>query len=169
MTQSITRVKSPLDGVEVGLRRVKSGNLLSSWYPMCIPQSNIMFRPFNWTTTQLLPTSWPAPKATNFIFPILKKVYGHPLNVKGKQLVCTAIDNKWVGGGLGNWTSPKSHRQLQAAVYPRISSLKFRSGLIQYLQGLGLPTTYTLVWQRTFTTAKWRGEIWNILIVYWLN
>lgn len=61
-------------------RSLKSGNLIprqvaestsivdcplsclrSSLYPTCMPQSNMTVRPPKVTTTQLLPTSWPAP------------------------------------------------------------------------------------------------------------
>ena len=53
MTKSITRSKSLL-----AERAVKSGNLLSSLYPICMPQSNITFLPAIVTIIQLLPTSF---------------------------------------------------------------------------------------------------------------
>jgi hypothetical protein len=33
----------------------------ASWYPRCMPQSSMRVRPPSRMTTQLLPTSWPAP------------------------------------------------------------------------------------------------------------
>lgn len=45
------------EGEGGGRRREKSGNLLWSLYPICMPQSNITFFPAILTTMQLLPTS----------------------------------------------------------------------------------------------------------------
>lgn len=47
--------------------REKSGYRLLSRYPICIPQSNMILLPLIDTTTQLFPTSCPAPKMRHSI------------------------------------------------------------------------------------------------------
>jgi hypothetical protein len=45
--------------------REKSGKRRWSVWPICMPQSNMIRFPLMFTTTQLFPTSWPAPTCSS--------------------------------------------------------------------------------------------------------
>lgn len=61
MTQSMNAVMGP------SVMKEKSGKRRSSLYPICMPQSSIMFLPPIVRRIQLRPTSCPAPKGVIFM------------------------------------------------------------------------------------------------------